>query len=371
MSELRPIGDFLKGVTIRDEDGNEHPVEVLGDAPSPQMLLDPRITPPREAVERRLAWVEGRLAKEWIVERTALEREQKLLQKQLAWNDLRDTIQATRPEGCWCLGAGFRLPLPHEARVEPIRAVTVEGDEGAFASYDVIAPVRAIYCTCPAAEVARQAHAEARAADEALKRRVRVDRLMEMSGIPRDAIALSSKTWLAEIQARDPAAVAPAREVLHRIAAWATTDDWLWIEGPWGRGKTVLLWIVCRLLAEQHGQVVTYRTAPGLLDAMRAAYDPHGHHAAVLVRSLVEADVLAIDDLGKERPSAWVQERLYSLVNERAVRGRRMLFTSNLALGGTDLPNRLDEAVIQRIRQRCGPTGILHLDGPNLRDSSH
>jgi DNA replication protein DnaC len=364
MAELKRIGELLEGLVVTDEDGNEHPVVPIGDAPSPAMLLDPRITPPRALVESRLATVERQLAKEYLAgeSRAFFTAERVRLQRLLRWNDLKDEIQSTRPEGCWCLGRGWRVLLPHEARVEAVGEVRLEE-----AAYPILASGDAVrYCDCAAGIAVRAVHAEMRQAEERRRAGVRVATLWESSGLSQEAFALSSKTWLDEATRRDPAYRPRASRVIRDLMDWLPGGAWLWLEGPNGRGKTMLAQILLARLA-QDGRTVLFRSVPDLLDRIRLSYDERGTRTAELIRSLSEVDVLCLDDLGKERPTEWVRERLYALVNARYAAEKRTLFTSNLTLESETLEERLDVAVVERISQRCRGGGVVKLDGPNLR----
>ena len=58
---------------------------------------------------------------------------------------------------------------------------------------------------------------------------------------------------------------------------------------------------------------------PRLLARIRRTYDADTGEQSYLefFNRLSSVDLLHIDDLGAEKPSEWVMEQLYSLVNER------------------------------------------------------
>jgi len=46
----------------------------------------------------------------------------------------------------------------------------------------------------------------------------------------------------------------------------------------------------------------------------------------------IDVDVLVLDDIGQEKPSEWVKERLYIIINERYQLGKKTILTSNVSL---------------------------------------
>lgn len=113
--------------------------------------------------------------------------------------------------------------------------------------------------------------------------------------------------------------------------AWARAREGrgTYLYGPPGTGKT---WAAacCVRLALRDGASARLVTAAALLDEVRAAYD--GDRSAL--RRAARLDLLALDDLGAERPTEWAVETLTRLVDERCFAGLPTVVTSNLALGG-------------------------------------
>jgi len=120
--------------------------------------------------------------------------------------------------------------------------------------------------------------------------------------------------------------------------------SWLYLFGPIGAGKSHLAAAIALTRASRNEQV-RYRSAPGLLDALKAGFDDHTSDA--IFDDLLMCDLLVIDDFGAESVTNWAQERFFRLLNER--QGKPTVLTSNYDL--TDLAPAGDLGA-QRIADR-------------------
>ncbi len=131
----------------------------------------------------------------------------------------------------------------------------------------------------------------------------------------------------------------------------------LWLYGPPRRGKTHLAAAIANAMLEQ-GVPTAFTTGIDLLDQIRQALDaPRARGDVDVLRDFIEADALVLDDLGKERFTPWVAERLYALTNRRfeGVEGKPnlpVIVTSNVhpnELAGLWTRNDLDRAMGESI----------------------
>jgi DNA replication protein DnaC len=145
--------------------------------------------------------------------------------------------------------------------------------------------------------------------------------------------------------------------------AWLTEArrPGLLLHGAFGVGKTGLAVSVLWEALEAEGLPGRFMAVPDLLDAIRASYRSEGPSP---LDALKTAPLLVLDDLGAERVTDWVAERLFVLVNARhgnpAV---RTVFTSNLP--PSKLGAHLGERIAWRIIEMCQ---VVKVDGGNLRD---
>ena len=93
--------------------------------------------------------------------------------------------------------------------------------------------------------------------------------------------------------------------------------------------------------------VVRFLVVPTLLDQLRAAIR-YGDRDDPLPE-LVDADLVVLDDLGREKVTDWATERLYVLVNERYNRRRATIVTTNYA--PSELADRGYDALVSRLME--------------------
>lgn len=132
----------------------------------------------------------------------------------------------------------------------------------------------------------------------------------------------------------------------------------LYLEGPVGTGKTHLVWAAWRAIAETgyEGTLQAWRVS-SLLDALRPNRSEDD-----LVGMSQRAGLLILDDLGAEKPSEWAAERLYEIIDERYLRLRPLVVTTNLPA------NKVVEAVGDRTASRLAEMcQVVTVKGPDRR----
>lgn len=143
------------------------------------------------------------------------------------------------------------------------------------------------------------------------------------------------------------------------------------LEGPAGRGKTHQAAALARLHLERnvdhrHGlaDAVRFVNAATLVEQLRAEQRREGGRR--IIDDLVRARMLIIDDLGAEKPTEWVRERVYDLINQRYEHRRGTTITTNLTpaqladqIGERSTGRLMEDAVRIRIdgQQRRRPAG--------------
>jgi DNA replication protein DnaC len=150
----------------------------------------------------------------------------------------------------------------------------------------------------------------------------------------------------------DPGVVSEVRRYADTIGDQLDAGRGLWLMGDVGTGKTTLAMLVSRA-ARMAGRSVAIYSLPRLLSELRKTFDESADLSYLqLMDSLIEVDLLHIDDVGAEKTSDWVLEQLYAIVNGRYEDERAVVLTTNLD------PPALEEQIgvrtVSRLLEMCG-----------------
>jgi DNA replication protein DnaC len=130
-----------------------------------------------------------------------------------------------------------------------------------------------------------------------------------------------------------------AYDAARDMAMGDATHTFLTLMGPSDRGKTHLLVAICRHWLAQ-GRIARYAFVPILLDELRSGFREGGDGSyEERWQRFLNVPLLALDDLGTENPTPWVQERLDTLIDYRLVNGLFTVITTNLLL--EEMPPRI------------------------------
>ncbi len=111
----------------------------------------------------------------------------------------------------------------------------------------------------------------------------------------------------------------------------AEPRGWVYLWGPYGDGKTTLLAVAINALRGA-GYEAVFCVVPELLSYLRATFEPDSPVRFDETFDYIKSvPVLGLDDLGAERGTEWVGERLYELLGWRYRAELPTLVTSNLA----------------------------------------
>lgn len=135
-----------------------------------------------------------------------------------------------------------------------------------------------------------------------------------------------------------------------------------------GIGKTHLSCSIANKLIE-NGTPVIYGTLINLLAELRNSYDTDNNISEMEIIKLYEnVDLLIIDDLGKEKPSEWGLEKLFTIINSRYENNLPVIITTNY--NQNSLVERLSlngeietaKSIISRLYEMCYLVKIDDID---------
>jgi DNA replication protein DnaC len=138
----------------------------------------------------------------------------------------------------------------------------------------------------------------------------------------------------------------------------------LYFCGGVGTGKTHLAVAVMNELIHRKRVPSLFVTVPELLDNLREVYNKPGRDLDEWMDAVQNADFLVLDDLGSERPTEWVRERIFVIVNHRYREALPTVFTSNI--GPKDLAEQLGGRTASRIIAMCD---WIALEGDDYRET--
>jgi DNA replication protein DnaC len=139
------------------------------------------------------------------------------------------------------------------------------------------------------------------------------------------------------------------------IADFPTNATGLLFQGGTGVGKTRLLCCIGNQLIKEKNVEVAYIDWNDLAREMKSGEDAASRDFAnisQLIQRLAQVNLLLFDELGASRPSPWVEDNIYYLINRRYNEKRLTVFASNFFDKKIGSDETLSERIGIRIRSR-------------------
>lgn len=136
----------------------------------------------------------------------------------------------------------------------------------------------------------------------------------------------------------------------------------LLIHGSPGNGKSYLSFAIANRLLQKQTPVICI-SINGLLERIRETYSRWGKEGETeILKSLGNADLVVLDDLGVEQSTEWSVTKIYNIIDSRYRNKLPLIVTTNVSI--EDLKEMYGERTVDRLLEMCTP---IKNNGPSIR----
>ncbi len=139
---------------------------------------------------------------------------------------------------------------------------------------------------------------------------------------------------------------------------YPAVEQGLLLMGDVGVGKTHLAISALRVLSDKGFACLFYEFGT-LLKNIRDSYNPHTMSSELGILSpVLNTEILLLDELGASKPTDWVRDTLYHIINSRYNQKKMTIFTTNFLDDRVDpkkeiLEDRIGVSIRSRLHQMC------------------
>jgi len=129
--------------------------------------------------------------------------------------------------------------------------------------------------------------------------------------------------------------------------------------GSCGVGKTHLAVSLLKQVITEKGDTGLFYDFRDLLRDIQGSWNPASQASEIeVLRPVIEAKVLVLDELGANKPTAWVRDTVAYIINSRYNERKITIFTSNFldnpaTEGEETLTDRIDARLRSRLYEMC------------------
>ena len=163
------------------------------------------------------------------------------------------------------------------------------------------------------------------------------------------------------------------RRIQDFIDTWPAADRGLLLMGSCGVGKTHLaVSVLQEIISAGKPGKLRFANFQDLIQEIQASFrDEEAPSKSEILAPLIEADLLVLDELGSQKPTPFVHDVLYFIINSRYNDQKITIFTTNY-LDDSRRPQdeKLEDRVGERLRSRLYEMAErVVLDGEDYRRS--